>query len=156
MSTLTRLAEVADLSAWPGIVIADDESASAGVVLDTASAYVRVQSGNPERWPDTVPPSIKAVTVQVAARAWRNPTCASMLTTGPFTEQFTGAVEEAVFITEAEKTIIAKMIARPRVWTLCTTRDDGDLVNGVYDGFSGETIPSSPYPDAAFLLDGAP
>lgn len=146
---VTSLATVADFVTWPGVLVGDDETASAQIILDAASDEIRIESGDPDRWadPTTAPASIKRLTVRVAARAWANPTMASMLVTGPFTEQFNAAVADAVYLTDADKNAVGGALKRPKLWTLSTTRDGPHFVNGVPDYFSGERIPSSPYPD---------
>lgn len=122
----SRLAEVPDLAAWPGVVIGDYPTESAEAVLDAASAYVLNEAGR--AWTaETVPPAAKAVVVQVAARAWRNPQCLQALTTGPFSEQFAAVVADALYLTASDRAVITRATARPKLWTQGTTRGECGL-----------------------------
>lgn len=154
-TSLPRLAELADLRVWPGVVIEDGQDDSALAVLDAASAYVRLESGDPDRWPESgsIPASIRTVTVQVAARVWRNPTCASMIATGPFSDQFAQGVVDALYLSAVDREVVARVSVRPKLWSAPTYRDP-DGVGPYFDGFTGEWVPPAPYPNPASLLGG--
>jgi hypothetical protein len=157
---LPRLAELRDFRVWPGVIVGDGQEASAEFVLDAASAYVRLEAGNAELWPDpdAIPVAIKSVVVQVAARAWRNPDCAAMVTTGPFSEQFAQGVVDVVYLTDVDKAVIAKVAGRRvGIWTMPTTRGDdfpNDVSPGYRDRFTGDVVPGSVRPGDAYLLGG--
>lgn len=145
---------------WPGVIVGDDETASADYLLLAASNYVRIESDDPNRWADPTadpaPPAVLTVVVQVAARVWRNPDNAAMVTTGPFAEQWTQAVEDGLHLTDSERKILARTTARSPLWTQSTTRDDDVLPSPyIFDWFSGEQIPRAPYPADEWLF-GSP
>lgn len=165
-----RLAEVDDLAKWPGVTVDLTDAtvqASAEFVLDAASAFIRLESGDPTRWSDpaTIPPAIRAVCVMVAAKVLRNPDCSSMMVTGPFTEQFAQGVEDALYLSDGMRRTIGQAVAgqatpgvTPGLWTQGLTKVDDPSApsTGYFDCWSGETIPGSPYPDGSFLWGGAP
>lgn len=123
---MDRLAQVSDLEAWPGVTVGPDETANAEAVLDAVSAYVRLESGDPSRWPTTaeVPEAIKHLTVIVAARVWRNPDVATRVDVGPFSEQFNKAVDDALYLSSTDKTVIARSVPSPKLFTIATCRGD--------------------------------
>lgn len=137
---LDPLASVDDFAAWPGVDVDDTERVTAQAVLDAASAYIRLESGSVGRWPtgDTVPAAVRALCVQVAARVWRNPDNATMLTTGPFSEAFSQGVEDALYLSDNDRRTIRASVSRPGLWTLSTQRDDccSDGVLVPCDGFA--------------------
>ena len=156
---LATLVELTEFRLWPGVIVDDTEAPSAEYVLLAASNFVRLESGDPGRWPDaaTAPAAIKTVVVQVAARIWRNPDGVTMRTEGPFSEQFVQTVEAGLSLTDSERRIVTRTNgARSPLWSMSTTRDDEAALPSSYvDVFSGETVPRSPYPPDAFLY-GSP
>jgi hypothetical protein len=140
--TLARLAELTDFEVWPGVTVASDQETSAGAVLDAVSAYIRLESNDPNRWPTTadVPAAIKTLAIVVAARVWRNPSVATRVDVGPFTEMFSKTVDDALYLSDTDRAVIAKTIARPRVWTLATCRGE-DYLDTVLVPVDGYTDP---------------
>lgn len=151
--TPARLAEVDDLRAWPGVMIDAGQDASAEVVLEAVSDYVRAESGDVNRWPDpaTASAAVRRLVVQIAARVWRNPGNASMITTGPFTDQYASAGLVGMSLTEAERTVLNAAISRRKLRTISTTRDEQCVGDGYIDRFSGSFVPWSDAPPPGAL-----
>ena len=148
------LITVAAFKVWPGVVVDVGQDPSAEAVIAAASDFVRSESPGVAAWPDpaTAPDSIKSVVTQVAARVWRNPSCAVAITTGPFSEQFDRAVADGLYLTAADASMIRKASGRRGLWTQQTRRDrPGDPVG--YDPFSGVIVPPAPYPLPQFLFE---
>lgn len=158
MPNLAQLADFADLTTWPGVIVEPDAQAAAEAVLDATSAYIRLESGDLSRWParSDVPDAIRYLAVQVAARVWRNPDCAAMVTTGPFSEQFAQGVQAALYLTDDDRRVIARAVqpARAGLWSQPLTRGDDPGLPFLFDTFTGERVPRSPYPGGEFLFGG--
>lgn len=139
---LPPLASIADLEEWLGIEPLDEDSADAaraGAYLRVASALVR--SFTHREWvgeddeADASEPAItdedielvKGIVVQAAERKWRNPTGAVQETRGPFSSTYAAAVAFGIFLTEVEEAQLLDFQvapARPKLWSLRTTRGD--------------------------------
>lgn len=154
---LPTLVMVDEFKLWPGVLVDDTETPSAEYVLLAASNFVRDESGDPGLWPDpaTCPARVKTLVVEVAAQVWRNPEAATMRTAGPFSEQFVQTVEAGLALSDAQRRVLARYSVRPGLWSQGVTRDDDALPTSLSDLFSGETIPSSPYPADQWLY-GSP
>lgn len=142
MTAPLELVSIDDFKLWPGVVVDDDADSSAHYVLAVVSDVVKGEAGAAAAsWvaPDTTPFSARRIIVQVAASLWRNPMCASLITTGPFTAQFADAVDDALELSDAQKLALQRLTARPKLWTKSFTRD-GD--NGQYTA-----IPVTDYMD---------
>lgn len=141
---LPPLAAVSDLAAWVGQDIPNSDP-RAGAVLSAASALVRAEAGT--TWVDdqdaltTVPDEVAAVVVQVASRVWSNPTGATAWTKGPFSERYSEDVALGLYLTDAERAILARY--RPSgtpsgLGVLSTTRGE--------DGSDTVYVPTGPLP----------
>lgn len=114
---LPPLAEVSDLAAWVGQDIPDADP-RAGAVLSAASALVRSYAGL--TWVDEstgvlgdVPDDVAAVVVQVSARVWMNPSGATYRVSGPLAEQFGKERSQGLYLTEAEREVLANYRSSP-------------------------------------------
>jgi hypothetical protein len=128
---LAPLASITDLAGWLGTTPQGDDATRAELVLSAVSALVRSEARR--TWEDLpVPEVIRAVTLTVAARVYRNPEAAASysLTTGPFGKSLTFADPKAVglFLTDDEKLTISRSVPGGRrqrgLYTLRTYRDD--------------------------------
>lgn len=110
---LPPLADVSDLAAWVGREIPDADP-RAGAVLSAASALVRAFTA--QTWVDdagqldAVPDEVAAVTVQVAARVWVNPSGLESVTLDDGTRRWGSAGGLGVYLTESEKEILSAHI----------------------------------------------
>lgn len=108
---LPPLASVDDLAAWAG-QDATTDAMRAGAVLSAASALVRAEAG--QTWVNAngslaeVPADVTAVVVQVAGRVWGNPSGAIQWTKGPFSERYSDDAALGLYLTDAERAILAR------------------------------------------------
>jgi hypothetical protein len=129
MADLPPLATIADLAARVGETIPADDSQAAWF-LDAASALIRSETG--QTWVSddneivaTLPPEVKIICVEVAARLWRNPEGVIQETVGPFTQRLPDKFADGLFLTASEKSQLARYRgARLGLWSLKTTRED--------------------------------
>lgn len=121
---LTPLAPLKALEVWLGAPLCGSDVARAEAVLGAVSSLIRSVAG--VTWDGVeVPDDVHTITLEVAARVFRNPNSASQLsrTTGPFTESFTTAA--GLYLTAEEKAIIGRYRTTNRgLWSLRTSRDD--------------------------------
>jgi hypothetical protein len=138
-----RLAEVTDFEVWPGVTVASDQErrrptrSSTPCRRTSGSSRTTRTVGRP---PLTFPAAIKTLAIVVAARVWRNPSVATRVDVGPFTEMFSKTVDDALYLSDTDRAVIAKTIARPRVWTLATCRGE-DYLDTVLVPVDGYTDP---------------
>lgn len=123
------LVTVEEFSVWLRKPLDGSDAAWAGMVLDVVSSLVRSEAG--VTWDGVeVPAPARAVTLEVAARVYRNPEAATSYskTRGPFGDSITWADPTAVglYLSDRERRLV-----RPRasgtvagLWTLGTTRAD--------------------------------
>jgi hypothetical protein len=91
------------------------------------------------------------IVVQVAARVWQNPTGAVSWTKGPFSERYSDATAQGLYLTDAEKSTLNRYrTAASGIGTLGVTR--GDL------GSDTIYVPTGPepagYPFPWYAADG--
>jgi hypothetical protein len=126
------LAPLEALEVWLGAPLCGSDVARAEAVLAAVSSLVRSVAG--VTWDGVpVPDEIHTVTLEVAARVYRNPTSASQLsqTTGPFTESRSFTTAAGLYLTPQEKAIVARYRTSNRgLWSLRTSRDDPVEVSG--------------------------
>lgn len=121
------LVTVEELAGWLRTPLAGEDVVWAALVLDAVSAFVRQEAG--QAWDPVVdvPATARAVTLQVAARVYRNPHAASSWskTRGPFGEQITFANPVAVglYLTKDDKAALG-IRGKSGLWTQATTRGE--------------------------------
>lgn len=152
---LPALATVEDLAAWLDESI-DPTDPRALAVLRMASARVRSYTGR--TWVDDsgdltdVPDEVWSVTVQVAARAYTNPSGIVQETTGPFTARWPEEHGQVLFLTAAEQAALDPYRSRPTLWTMRTEHDDPMLrtlaASTVWVDVEGSSEPFPAYDDA--------
>ena len=137
-------AEPADLAAWTGATIAEDD-ARALAVLKAASVLVRTYVGADaaEAWIE-VPDDVETVVVQVASRVWFNPQGVIADTIDDYSRRWEDAPEAGVYLSKSEQDMLSpyRTSAPKGVWTLGTTRDD--LYTDQYIDVIGQ--PNEPMP----------
>lgn len=130
--TAPALITTGDLAAWLGDEV---DEPRAGAVIDGVSAFIR--SHTTDDWIsdvgvlEPVPPAVRQVAVQVAARAYRGGRTAGVAqeTMGPFSTSFVAAGQLGdLFLTKNEKKMLRPWMATTTgLWTLATTRVDAEL-----------------------------
>jgi hypothetical protein len=120
------LASLSALEVWLGAPLCGPDVARAEAVLGAVSSLIRSVAG--VTWEtDPVPDDVHTVTLEVAARVYRNPSAAAQVsnTTGPFTESKSYSTTPGLYLTAAEKAIVGRY--RPTthgLWSMPTRRDD--------------------------------
>jgi hypothetical protein len=142
------LASVADLAAWVGESI-EDEDPRATAFLHAASTLVRSFAGRTgvDDWPTLadVPDDAHTVTLLVAARLWANPSSASQEseTLGTYAHSASYRAD-GLYLSRVEKTMLEHYRTRSGLWVQPTTRGDlaaeNDTVFAPVTG-GGESIP---------------
>lgn len=127
---LPPLANVPALGAWVGEDIPADD-ARAEAVLSAASTLVRSYTG--QTWVDEdgdlqdVPDAAAAVTVQVAARLWRNPNGFLTERVDDYSYQLPERVADGLYLTQAEKDMLADLVVTAKSKIRALTFERGDL-----------------------------
>lgn len=124
MASLPPLVTLADFGTWVGEDLTGDQQAA--MILDAASALVRAEARR--TWTDDsgtlvdVPEQVRTITLEVAARRWRNPEGYTSETDGDYTYRMDDA-QASLYLTDIEREMLAAY-RRPRagLWTLPTTR----------------------------------
>jgi hypothetical protein len=122
------LASSSDLAAWLRVSFSAADEEWADLLLDAVSVLVR--SERPELTWTPVPDLARVVTLEVAARVWRNPDAATSVSvsTGPFGKSLTFADPRAVglYLSSDDKAQLARIPgARIKgLHTISTTRVD--------------------------------
>jgi len=135
----TPLASSQDLADWLGQRQINEDRANA--VLVAASAMVRSEAG--QTWLDdggaldSPPETVVAITVQVAAKMWANPTGVSQQTTGPFSSSFARQ-----YLTPEDRKYLNSLQPTAGVWTLSTTREELETPDTIDVEGQDEPIPS--------------
>lgn len=127
--TAPGLITIDDLATWLGETVDD---ARAGAVIAGVSAFIREQTE--DDWIsdvgvlEPVPPLVRQVAVQVAARAYRSASSVGRAqeTAGPFSHTWSqfGQLGD-LFLTKNERSMLGRWLKQPAgggVWTLSTTR----------------------------------
>lgn len=143
------LAPLTALEVWLGAPLCGSDVARAEAVLAAVSSLIRSTAG--VTWDGVpVPDDVHTITLEVAARVFRNPQAGSQLsrTTGPFTESVSFTPGTAgLYLTAGEKAIIGRYRTTNRgLWSLRTTRDDPYDTTG-YVPVEGSTNPFPWYAD---------
>lgn len=166
---LPLLADVTDLATLLNQTIAGADAARAASLLVSASSLVRAESGSPWvnsegdlLWAGSTDPNmllvqetLVSVTLAAAGRAYNNPDGLIAETLGPYSARW-AEDGSGVFLTEDEQRAIARAVAllrgdtSPGLWTLGTTRGDGDTRNVTDTVFVGTEYSAHPE------LDGEP
>lgn len=121
---LPPLVTLAEFGTWVGEDLTGDQQAA--MILDAASALVRAEARR--TWTDDsgtlvdVPEQVRTITLEVAARRWRNPEGYTSETDGDYTYRMDDA-QASLYLTDIEREMLAAY-RRPRsgLWTLPTTR----------------------------------
>src|SRR5690554_8051834 len=127
MASLPPLVTLAEFGTWVGEDLTGDQQAA--MILDAASALVRAEARR--TWTDDsgnlvdVPEQVRTITLEVAARRWRNPEGYTSETDGDYTYRMDDA-QASLYLTDIEREMLA-VYRRPRsgLWTLPTTREIG-------------------------------
>lgn len=128
--TLPALVTVPQFAAWVGEELSPTDG-HAAALLDGASALVRSYTG--QTWVDdegeleTVPGEVTTVVSQVTERKWRNPAGYVQDTTGPYTVRYSEQTVQGMYLTDAEKAMLAPLKdpdKRPALWTQPLSAED--------------------------------
>lgn len=144
---LLPLATVGDLAAWVGQPILDAD-ARAEAVLSAASAIVRAYAG--QTWMvdpavlGDVPDDVSAVTVQIAARVWMNPSGLESVSIDDATRRWGSGGSAGLRLTETEKAILDAYRDGPSadIGTISITADGNTSTNTIY-------VPTGPPPSGS-------
>jgi hypothetical protein len=147
---LPALADLTALAGWLGEEIPPGDTRAA-TALGAASTLVRSETG--QTWVDAtsgdltaVPDAVQVVTVQVAARLWRNPGGVVQDTTGPFTVRWAEAAGQGLYLTSTEKAVLAPFRLRRPLWTQRAGKDDDYLTDIATDTVYVDVAGGEPMP----------
>jgi hypothetical protein len=141
---MTPLASITDLHDRVPGGIDQEGTARAQAILEDASALIRAEAG--KTWTDddppvAVPPVIKTVCLSAARRAYLNPDGIESIGLDGHTASFTTGSPD-VYLTKAETRAVRRAAGKSGLWTLSTTRAEGDIgdVPAVDQGLRTEAI----------------
>ncbi|WP_117198974.1 hypothetical protein [Nocardiopsis sp. TNDT3] len=126
MATLPPLVTLEEFGTWVGEELTGNDQAA--MVLAAASALVRAEARRTWVGEDghlaEVPEQVRTITLESAARRWRNPEGYTGETDGDYNYR-QDAENASVYLLEPERDILARL-RRPRsgLWTLATTRGE--------------------------------
>lgn len=162
---LDPLASTSELEAWLGESVTGSKVARADALLAGASTLVRSETGRawvgatgePEEFEehhDEIWDALRTVTLQVAARVWRNPRGTVQSTTGPFSDTYDVRVADGLYLTDAERAILGTAVdlavgdVSLGLGTISTTRGTVETTRSVDDGIaaSGDHWTTVPWP----------
>ena len=124
------LATPLDLAAWLRVSFDAAEQQWADLVLDAVSTLVRSERPELPWSTGDVPDLARLVTLEVAARVWRNPDAATSVTTttGPFgkTVSFSDPESIGLYLSDRDKAQLARIpgVKIKGLHTISTTRVD--------------------------------
>ena len=131
--TTPALADVADLEAWLGAEVPAERGPQVEALLDGASLLVRdyVDLDWLDDDGDLDPTAAgyataRTVTVQAAARVYRNPAGVIHETAGPFSSRRAEAEAQGLYLTATERSMLDRIEGKAKraLWTQATTRED--------------------------------
>lgn len=131
---LPPLVSLAEFGTWVGEDL--DGSTQAEMVLVSASALVRAEARRTWTTEDgtlaEVPEQVRTITLEVAARRWRNPEGFTSETDGDYTYRL-DADQASLYLLDAERDILSAL-RQPRsgLWTLATTRGETPWRSGYH------------------------
>lgn len=130
--SLPAFATVLDVEARLRRTLDADEVTQAEVFLDDASDLIRSESG--AEWVNADGTALDGTAAQLgalgrvcsaaAARVMRNPGGANQQTAGPFSQSFGTNATPSVYLTKAERKIVARAAGRVGLAVLSTTRGE--------------------------------
>ena len=146
---LPALATADDLATWLGLpAFTAQDKRRAEAVLRAASARVRRTANatwvDADGAPHDVPEDAVTVTLEIAASVYRNPEGYKRVQLGTFSADVDGGL---LRVTDDQAAVLAGITAgdptvpaRPRLWTLSTTRDAPHEHQFLTDQYAGDPI----------------